>query len=509
MSKHSQQPIQVQEMLPQSEILDPAASAELALQNLDRADIREQHGRIATAALYAGSLVGGAALWVSGKSSSLRFEQAMPYLEPAQRAVNDVQGALEVTGAVSLALSAGVILGAKVGASLNPHIHSIDRWSSREMSEDRLQPRRSPFKRALEATFAGRVPVMASIGAGLAVFASSISGEVSNGPERPIEKAMSTLVPGESMVTNYAGAMPMVESSVSRGLADRILSIATAEKIRAGILDENLGQMVKSGQTLSDLSLGVSTPENSPTSFAVGSSCNSIPIMIDRTAGVDVGQMVELNGINARVVGEIDGISATNRVGIVMDQEAMATCLKKDPESSVHSIVLDTSPEKTQQILDAANQDNEVSTVITKQHYLANSKEFWDSNVKPITSVLALFAGLFASAVSGSRMHESLVRHRREWAAKLGRGIGEGTIRATESLRVLKDGVLASVIGGSAAMFATPVVVNSLESGFQASVGLKELMVGSSVAIGGSLLGALKSLIHPKKIIRTEESLRS
>ena len=483
--------------------------ADQALAQLERSDNRERRIRNTVAGLF---LAGGAvAAWGvgSGEASHFKFDRPMPYIETLQRDINNIDNVLETVGIAAFILGVAGIATLKLGAQKDTRLQVIDQWSSRNMSEDRLNPNRSASKRALEATFAGRIPVMTCIGAGLAVFAGSIGSEVSDGPQRPIEKALASFTSGETMIVNYAGAMPMVESNVPRQVADNVVRETTKQGIKASVLDENLGVLTKGAQQLSDLAIGVQLPQNSPISWNIEKGCKSIPIGIDVGAGIELGQKVEVNGVSAVVAQKIPGISATNRVGVVMEQSAMATCLRGNENAPVHAVIVDAAPEKVQELVNQANVGHVPLAVITKAQYLNNSQKFWESNVKPITSVLALFAGIFASAVAGSKMRESLVRDRREWAAKLVNGNSQAMIRATEFTRVLKDGVLATIIGGGIATFATPVVVNTLESGFQASVGLKEFAVGSAIAIAGSIAGALKSLVNPKKIIRPEESLRS
>ncbi|MDL2341820.1 MAG: hypothetical protein QFB87_01945 [Patescibacteria group bacterium] len=489
--------------------LEISALADQALAQLERSDNREVRLRKTVAGLF---LAGGAvAAWGvgSGEASHLKFDKPMPYIETLQRDINNIDNILEGVGIAAFIGGLTGIAALKLGAQKDTRLQVIDQWSSRNMSEDRLNPNRSVAKRTLEATFAGRIPVMTCIGAGLAVFAGAIGGEVGNGPQRPIEKALATFAPGETMVVNYAGAMPMVESYVPRSIADSIIATAAKRGIKANIMDEDLGILSKGQQNLSDLSIGVQMPLNSPLSWGVKDGCYNVPVAVDKSAGMKLGETIRLNGVSAVVRQQLEGISATNRVGVVMEQEAMAACLRGGVEAPVHSVVVDAAPSVVQEIVDTANPTRFNVAVITKNQYLDNSKKFWESNVKPITSVLALFAGVFASAVAGSRMRESLVRDRREWAAKLVNGNSQAMIRATEFTRVIKDGVLASIIGGGIAAFATPVVVNTLESGFQATVGLKEFAVGSAIAIAGSIAGAFKSLINPKKIIRPEESLRS
>jgi hypothetical protein len=496
---------------------DHRLQIEQVTQRLERTDKREHKLRTVAAGLF---LAGGAvAAWgvASGEADKLiHFDKAMKFEESLQRAVNHTDDVLAAVGLGAALAATTAISGVKLGANgylgLNAshkvQLRVMDKWSSREMSKNELNPHRTVRQRALEATFAGSIPVLPAIGVGLAVFGTAMGTTVANGPQVPVERALSTLQPGDGMLVGYSGAMPMVESDVSRYLANRVIAQARSLGVTARIFDQNLGQFTKDNQTLSDLFIGIDVASTSPLYFGPNGNCTEIPISIDKTAGVAIGEMVKVNGNLARVVSEVNGASATNRVGGFMDQAAMAKCLKKNPDSPVHSVVFNASQAETQKLVDAVN-DNETAAVISKRHYLDNSKSFWESNVKPITSVLSLFAGLFAAGVSGGRMRESLMRNRREWASKIVSGNSYATLRTTEVLRTTKNGALAGLVGGAGAFVATPVIANTLVSGFRAGVGVKELAVGASVGIVGSLAGAAKHLIAPQKIIRPEESLRS
>lgn len=464
----------------------------------------------------AGCFLGGAAVAAmavgSGEASQLVFTQTMPYNEAAQHLVNNLDTALAGVGEVSLPLALGTIGFTKWGAKNNPQLDAADRWSSQDMgaSASSLKGR---FHRGLRTTFAGRVPVMAAVGVAAAIFSTSLGEEVGNGPQRAADKALSALAPGDAMVVGYEGVMPMVQSNISYDLADNVLRVAKKEHVPGQVLDDDLGQLTTpSGQNLSDLSFGIDEakiPAGSSLRWNPAEGCNDIPVAVDSIAGVSEGSQVQVNGVNAEVVQELNGVSATNRIGVEMDQQAMATCLHKSPDGKapVYSVVLDTSVNNARDILHQANADGETSTVISKQTFLDNSRQFWEANVKPLTSVLEIFAGVLAFVAMGSSLRERMIRSRREWAAKSAAGVSDAMIRGTELLRAAKDGVLASAVGIAGAT-ATPFVVNSLESGFRAGIDLKSAMVGCAVGIVGSLAGALRSVVRPQKIINTPENTR-
>src|SRR5690606_1523917 len=118
------------------------------------------------------------------------------------------------------------------------------------------------------------------------------------------------------------------------------------------------------------------------------------------------------------------------------DREAMADCLRQDPEAPPHAVVLDTDEETAAKIVDDANAEfDDLAAVISKDDYKQNSADFWESNVKPITNVLSLTAGGFALLAMSGAMASRILRNRRPLAVKLASGASAGVIRTAEMLR--------------------------------------------------------------------------
>lgn len=481
--------------------------AAAALQALKQSDKREYRGRIAAAGVMLGvSAVVGWAL-SNDTVSDLRSGTAMPFRETAQKVVNNSDHILADVGKVSfIAAATGVGL-LKLGAARSPRLQVVDQWSSREMSETRLSKRSAP-KRVLEAGFAGRVPAMVALSAGLAGLSAGIGAAVSEGPQAPIERAMNTLTVGDTMIVEHQDVMPMVESDISRQLATRIITKANEQGVTAQIFDQKLGVARHGDKSYADLVIGSRVPASSPIAWSPEMGCESIPVAIDGKYNIGLNERILLDGTSAKVVELPNDISSSNRLGVLVDSEALANCIKGNGEAPVHSLVVNGSPEKVAEIAASVAKPGEKYAVITKNRYLDSSKDFWTKNVKPLISIIFVGSILNAVVSSGSRLRQSLIKGRREWSAKLANANSQAILRATEVARTAKDGLLATVLGGAGAM-ASPYFVNSLVSGLKVTVGLRELAVTAAVGITASLAGAVRSLINPKKLIRPEESLRS
>jgi hypothetical protein len=430
-----------------------------------------------------------------------------PYIQEAQDAVNGVDGVVQTVGEVGLVAALGVIGATKIASKWSSQARAVDFASSKEMTND---GNHNPgiARRALQSTFAGNIPVIASVGVALGTFTGAIGTEVSEGPSRPIE-AFDQFAPGDAMVVQYNGAMPMVQSSVNNKLAAAVRAEAAKRDVKVTPLSLNLGEMVTPDkQSFSDLSVGMDVPTGSILDWKPAEGCEMIPVEVDKTADLNLGDKVTLNGISAQVVGQLEGSSAINRVGIAMDREVMKDCMEQDAEAPDHALVLDTDKATAQDILTVARTGQQApATVITKADYKENSEEFWVANVKPITNILALSAIGAVLMSLGGNLRARLLRNRREWAADFARHISENKMRSVELLRSAKDGVLASGVGVAAATAITPVA-NSIVAGFHAGVGYKEAMIGAGVGIIGSVGGAAAKLFRPRKTINPKEYTR-
>jgi hypothetical protein len=502
----------------ESAVLPDADLIELKANSRREAVIR----RVAAAGFLGVTALTGAAI-ATGQAGDHRFSHNQAFVQEIQDGVNGTADVLEVVG-ITAALSAMSVIGAvKASCKRNVQLRTMDQWSSRDLAEnssdDSNQTGPGIGRRALQSTFAGKMPLLASTGVGLAILSTALGTGISEGEQRPINTVFS-LLPGDSLLVQYDGVMPMVESDIPRTLADSVLAEAASRGIKASIINENLGVLTRGNQNLTDLSLGVAVTDTSPLHWNSAGGCDNIPISVDKSSGIRIGEHVKLNGISANVVQYATGlnsatgisgkesISASNRVGVLVAENVM-NCLKSDPKAPVHAVIMDTPPATAREILSHVNAGDIQSTIITKADYLRNSKKFWDANVLPLTSVLSLFGGLFVAGYSGAKVREGLLRNKAQWSSKLLSGTSVIEVRVTESLRLLKNGVLSTFIGGVGAVVATPFIVNSLESNFQASVGLKEVAVGAAVGIAGPFFGAARSLKNPVRIISPEQSVRS
>lgn len=439
--------------------------------------------------------------WASGT-----LARSMAFRPLLQEALNHVQDALALAGAVLLPLALGIVGGTKIAALRTPRAAQLDSWSSYELTD--LGDRNPGLaRRLLRAAFAGGIPMIASAGVCLAILTTAIGNEVSNGPSRPIRVVLQRVSPGNELVVGYSGAMPMVESDVSMPLADRLVADASAVGVRAHLLRLDLGVIVVRGESLAALTLGVQVPRTSPLAWSPIRGCRLLAAVVGRAAGVRRGAVILDNGEHVEVVGTTSGVSAINRIGVIMDQRAVATCLQEDPTAPVHAVVLSTTPSRARELLARADGMGEPAAVVSTQQYLANSEAFWTSNVKPITNILALVSGLVALVAMAGTVSSRLLRNRREYAAKLASGASGSVMAGVELLRAVKDGLAASLVGSLLALVLVPLT-NATEPGFRAGVSRNDILVGCAVGLLGCVGGAALRAVRIGRAVNVSESTR-
>ncbi len=480
--------------------LDRADQIDMARDQIADAIGEEDRRRTVSGAVM-GVLATAAAAGVAyaaTKGVDFQVSAALPYVRAAQDAVVNLDKALVPVGEIGAPLTLAGIAAVKLAAIGNSRARFIDRFSSREPSTDGRRSRLSPVKRI----------GLAMAGGALATFTASIATEVTNGPDRAVDQ-LSQYAPGDAMVVQDNEAMPMVESNVNSKMTARIIQEATADGIRAHVVDLYLGTEDHRGDVRTTLAVGTDMPEGSPLSWVPGMGCTDVPVAIDRGASVPVGDAFDMGGVKFRVVETTTGGSAMNRESVVMDRDAMSNCLRQEPEAPPHAIVLDTSVDQAKQLVAEAHDGiNAPVAVISKDEYKANSEAFWKDNVKPITNVLSLVAGSFAFVAMGGAMASRILRNRRPLAVKMASGASTSVLRAAEVMRAAKDGIAASV-GAVVLGTGGAIASNALEAGFNAGVGFREAMIGTALTLIGTVGGSVASLVGLRKTANPSKNTRA
>lgn len=422
-----------------------------------------------------------------------------PYSGEVADAINGVDTVLSAVGVVGLS-SALVGVGAlKVAGYYDQRAGAIDALTDRELTPELR--RRSAL---LSMLAAGRWPIMGSAVVALTSLFGAIGNEIEVGPNRPID-AMVEIFPGadnSQVVVQYGSAMPMVDSHISPQLTENLVSEARVRGVAAMPYVINLGAISDGREESNTLTFGVPMGEGDPANWDVGSSCDSFPIIIDSSSGIELGQQgVVLNGSPTEVIGTVDGSSAINRIGVIADIEAVQVCLEKNPTTT--GVAIDAPDGMTQEIIELANQTiGETVTSISSDDLRSNSQEFWRNNVKPLTNIFALIAGIVAYVSISRDISDRLFRNRRELKMKLEEGVPSAAIAAMETARTMKELPLATLLGTAAAWAASPLISMAV-LGTQAVVGMKEAMAGAGVVFGSSVIALARKVGTRNRIHRS------
>jgi hypothetical protein len=490
----------------QRNIIEQTTAQQAALNIASRR--QNEHLRTLTGGLMLGAAAVAlvAAEYVGYKyGGGFSLAHRMPFIPEAQSAVEHVTDDLVPVGEVLLPATVAAVAGVKLAGRWSPVIHRADKASSREPNTtDRPEPRR----------FAGlrrRVGAAAVIGTALAGFTASLATAITEGPNDALD-ALNKPLPGDSLLVEYPGFMPMVQSHVNPALANQVRADATTRGIKTHTFSFNLGVVEYKGSSTTDLAIGIETPPGSPLYWNPNSGCTDVPILLDSSQGAKTGDHVTLNGTSAVVVGELTGAASSNRNGIVENEDALKTCTDQDPHEPSYGMSLETDPKTAKDILDQARNEiglrNAPASIITKLREKANNAKFWDDNAKPLTSILTVAGGAMAAVAMFGSNRARLLRNRDQLAAQISVAGGSARFaRATELLRSAKDGVVAFLRGTLVAIPAS-LVPNFIEPGFNAGMAFRETMVAGAAAIIGSVGGAAWSLIKLRSIANPEENAR-
>jgi hypothetical protein len=486
-----------------------ANQAQIAAQMHERMQQTDNHDgfwRVAGGVGLAATAVvmGGVIAWGQGHADE-RIKYTAPFSEVAQSVMSNADNGLADAGKILVPgslLGLGVLkLAGRRNTEAGRKARSLDHDSSSEPSGDGDE-RASIARRVMH-----RGSSIAMVATTLGSFTAGIGTEVTQGPDRPID-ALEAVAPGDAMIVQYPGAMPMVQSSVNPELTQAVRAAAAKRHVQTHSLALNLGTISYKDKTNTDLALGIEMAPDSPAKFNLAKGCSWLPVEVDKSANIPTGSKVEVNGMSAEVVGHVENTSAMNRTGVVIDKEALGTCLEQSANAPDHAEILNTDTQTANEILTEANANlHDQAVVISKERYLKNSEGFWESNVKPITNVLAGVSGLMALVSMAGITMSRLLRNRREWAAQLAAGVSRGHMGATEVVRSVKEGVVAATVGVTAAGVLTPLA-DVVVPGFQAAMGFQEAMVGAGLAIGGSLVGSLVTAVRSRRAVDTEKHTR-
>lgn len=331
-------------------------------------------------------------------------------------------------------------------------------------------------------------------GTGLAVLAivlvggtSGIEDEVTNGPLRPVEALEDLISPqGPTTYVFQSRAVTfMDDSALPAPGVDQFVSISTAPVVPFGKHLFNLD-----GRS----SLQISVPQDVYERLVgrrEASECAQRTVVVDDTVRAEVGDVVELNGVDLRVAAVRAGIAQMNRSVAILSDATVRDCILAGTSTAYFgAIVADDDLDRIEKGLASAGLS---ARAISGTQFRELNRDFWRANATPLLLQLILYIALFSGFAAAGERQSILQRNAREIGMLNAMGVSFATLRAIERRRALHTTMRATLI---AAPLMVPVAAafNASELGVQISVGLTEVTVGFSLTLVAMLLASGRAL---------------
>lgn len=350
------------------------------------------------------------------------------------------------------------------------------------------------------------------------VFVTATAGiehEVSQGPERVLNRTTSLLSPNDDnphIFVQNKGAMFMNNSYIDRGLADRFAAIATEQGISVVPFNRELVDIRNKGGTASKTSLVLGVPAHTFNTLSGSTEasnevdCTKMSVIADRAVGANIGDTITLNDQLAEVVGVTDGISSMNRVGVIGKEKEVASCLQRSQSAPYYGMVI--GGDKTQ-IQELATQEglHEEGVTLTSKELAQNNRRFWQANGTPILLQMTGYILGFGLIANRNERRATFERDKKELGMMRALGVSIKDLRAVESLRALRESASAAILAGPLAV-GLATVVNAAEHGLRVGISAREVAVGFTVTLAAKLFGTHRAISRFAKRSTPYEAMR-
>ena len=386
----------------------------------------------------------------------------------------------------------------KLKAKVNPRQHTLDKLSHIEYSgiDDIVdsQEKKSKFTPIKKA-----VGGVALVSATLIMATTGLEKEVSNGPNRPTEAMIHFLsqedsnpliLLEESESDTSSNLSLMAASSIPEQKMDKIIRKATSEG--AQVAPFNRDFMSVNGRSAMEFSIPNEVFE-AASDVEIDQSCSTVPVIVDSTLGAKAGEIIDINGTSAQVVKVESGIAQMNRNIVLLADTDMKDCLKEGTDNSYFGAVISGS---SMESVSGLIEDNDLTgvSVITKEQFFENNRDFWRANGTPIILILMGSVAVLGGAAVANERRSALQRNAREIGMFNAAGVSMKDIQSIETRRALRESLYATAL-------ATPLGVG-VSAAFNASVGgLSTSIDARGVAVAAVVTGA-SSLIASQRAVK-------
>lgn len=320
---------------------------------------------------------------------------------------------------------------------------------------------------------------------------SGLEDEISNGPNRPVDKVI-------DLVADDEQAQIVVQSSENTFMDSSYVDTENAVAFSQAAASEGV-VAVPFGKELPNIDgrsgLVLIFPDGFFEHFSgveLESGCDNLVAVSDEANSTPVGGELDVNGKQVEVVAKIQDAAQMNRDVAIMPKSHYDECVRgANAESEVFGIIIGGDNEKAQELF-RRSELNEESALITDDEFRQNNREFWQKNGLPIILQLMIYSGAFAAGAITEERLSSMRRNTQEIGILNAQGVPMSTIKAIERRRALRETAIAAAFAAPA-MPVMAAVFNAAEFGLKAGVGLREILVGYSLTLGAKLWGGQRA----------------
>ncbi len=343
----------------------------------------------------------------------------------------------------------------------------------------------------------------------IAASTSGIENKVTQGPiDGPIDGAIGFIAPGG----DDDGHMLMLQSQNNTFMDD-----SDIDKNRIDQIEPEEGQAVvpfdKKLHNIDDLSsLQVSVPDETyeaRTGTEVEEGCSEPTALFDKT--ID-SERPDINGVEVENIGTLDDIAGENvaqmnRSVAILPDSYLADCVQGGTDYSYFGAVLSGFSEEEARQLLQENGLADDAAVVSEAQFKENNRDFWRFNATPVLLQLIAYSAILGGfAVAGNRRN-ALEKNIREVSNMHADGIQMRDIRSVERRKALRDTAIATALAAPA-IPAASALLNAAERGLYTGVGLRELMVGSTVVLLAKLIGGRRAVKSFEKDLDVAQAVK-
>ncbi|TXG76737.1 hypothetical protein E6P97_03000 [Patescibacteria group bacterium] len=348
--------------------------------------------------------------------------------------------------------------------------------------------RLSKMKRALGGVGVAALAVLITGGS------SGVEREVSNGPLRAVDGMFDALA-GDA---THRSILLQGDNTRLTFMDDSYIPRSDMQEFIEHVSGETDGDVVvyPVNKALPNIdgqsAIILSVPDDlftAATGETVAEQCDDMTLILDDAHSAGRGDVVDVNGVPATVVGKTSGLAQMNRHVGVMPESQFDTCVRRTTDGSYFgAVIASDNPEALSELKATAPN----SSIIPESEFRELNLKFWQKNVTPVLFQLIAWSGVFAvAAVSGER-RSAMLRNMKEIGTLHAQGVSMKAIGAIERTRALGETIKATALAAPL-LPAFAAVFNAAEMGLKVGVGLRELSVGFAVTLAAKVGGSMRA----------------